>query len=555
MQWWVTVGAMAMAAASWLSPGPTGALTVYIQDHPVQPLAIAVRGPVERDVLLDGAQAATVAELPEGSYQVRPVFAGSVSGAPVTVAVGRGRHTQIEMPLGRIGGVRFDADPGMCEPEHPWSFVFGGPAVGANHPDARSVAGRFMPEAKTCQREVGGLAAGRYWVRVTPNGKDWPPSSTLISVEAGRWTTVRIDAPAVIVRGRITSRGEPVAGVQVQFVSTPDSRANWPAWATSLPGPALPVTDNDGRYVVGLPVPGTWRQTVRTGGRGTSSLPQGDALEGIDDEVTFGYGINFNDLELGGGDLRVWFSERGSAMAPGRKVTLTMQSLPSRPREVVVTTTDGPHEQRIVTPGRYVISATAQSQDATGRPITLVSARQQEVEIAPFRPAYVLVELVERDAIHLEVRYADGSPSAGAYVVAHPGAPSLRTDEEGRVSLDTVAVGTQLSIRTRMWGITCHTVTSDLHQRVVVEAASAELLLAFAGDTSLAEARRMLGGSTLSGIPGAGCAVPFEGFSAADLRQPDGVIIKLMVPPGTYSLTLRDGRTLVIAAPGRVDVR
>jgi hypothetical protein len=560
MQWWVSAAAMATAMVFWLGSSTIGSLTVRIEDHLVQPVVIAIRGPVERDVFLEGAQTVTVAALPEGHYQVRPVFAGTVIGAPLTVIVGRGGHTQLDMPLGDIGGVRFDADPGMCEPEHPWSFIFSGMVLGEGHPERRSVGDVFMPEAKTCQPEVAGLAPGAYWVRVTPNSKDWPPSSTFFRIEAGQWTTVRIAVPDVIVRGRITSSGEPMVGVHVGFSPTPETLALRQKGISSAASPS--ITDNEGRYVVALDVPGTWRQFVEsvrpvgsivfpgTGG----AMAQGEMLEGIPEEVTFGPGININDLELGGGNLRVWFTERGAPMPADRVVTMTMQSLPTRPREVVVTTTGGPHQQRIITPGRYLISATAQSQDAAGHPVTLVSARQQEVIVTTMTTADVSIDLVERDAIWLEVLYADGTPSEGAYVVPYPGSPSLRADDDGRVSLDTVPVGTRLSVRTRMFGITCHIVTPDPRQRVVVEPATAELFLT-TPDAAVTDARRVLGGSTIAGVPGATCAVPFEGFSSAQVRLPDTTAIKLMVPPGVYTLTLRDGRTLVAQAPGRVDVR
>jgi hypothetical protein len=544
MQWWLSVGAMVMAAASWLTEGAGGTLVIRTDNNPVQPIAIALSGPVEREVPLDGAHAVAVSGLPAGRYEVRPLFVGTVTGAGVHVEVSDGRVTDAPLPLGDVGGVRFDADPGMCEPDHDWTFGFLLP-VGANHPANRPSANRPLPTAKTCQREVGGLAPGSYRVQVTPPHRELPAFYTALLVRSGTWTSIRMARPPVVVRGRITSNGDPVAGIRVDIrpMAAPPSIGV----AQAVMGLAFTgVTDSDGRYAIGLSTPGTFRQTLRQIGQ--AELP------GIPKQIDLRLGVNHNDLEIGGGTLRVWLTERGATMPPDRPVTLSIQSLPQPPQRRIIANPSEPFDMRVITPGRYVVSATAQSVDSAGRPVTLIAAQQQEVDIRSSLTTDVWIDLIHRDEMWLDVFYADGMPSRGAYVVPHPGAASLRTDDQGRVSLATVPVGTRLPIRTRMFGITCHTVTSDLMQRVVVPDASETLIITVTGSTTPAEGRAILGGATIAGAPGATCPVPFEGFSVAESRGADSVDFKFQLPPGVYTVTLRDGRVLTVPAPGRLEI-
>lgn len=535
---------MVVAAVSWLSQGTGGTLVVRTDGNPVQPIAISIAGPVDREVPLDAAQVVTLHGLPAGSYHVRPVFAGTVVGVGVNVEVNNGKIATATLPLGSVGGVRFDADPGMCEADFDWTFSFMS-HVGPGHPDYQPIATKPLPTATTCQREVGGLAPGAYVVRVTPPHRELPMFMTILQVRSATWTSVRMARPPVVVRGRITSNGEPLSGlhVDIRSLSMAPLTGVVPlsmAYVTSL-------TDSDGRYVLGLSTPGTHRQTLREPGQ--AEMPD------IPEQIDLQLGVNHNDLEIGGGTLRVWLTERGGSMPPDRPVTLTVQSLPQRPKRPVVANPAEPFEMRVITPGRYMVSATAQSVDAAGHPVTLVAAQQKEVIIAQMTTTDVSIDLIERDEMWLDVVYADGTPGAGAYVVPSPGGGSLRTDDHGRVSLATEPVGARLPIRTRNFGITCHTVTSDVLQRVVVYDASETLTVTVTGSNTSVAGRAVLGGATITGIPGATCAAPFEGFSIAETRQTDSIDLKFLLPPGAYTLTLRDGRSFVVAAPGRLEVK
>lgn len=544
MQWVVTVGAMVVAAVSWLSQGTGGTLVVRTDTNPVQPIAIAITGPESREVPLDGAHEVVIRGLQAGRYKVEPLFAGTVTGAGLDVDVSPGTVANLALPLGGVGGVRFDADPGMCEPDFGWVFGFM-THRGPDHPDYQPTATRPLPTATTCQLEIGGLAPGDYSVRVTPTHRELPMFMTMLQVRPRLWTSIRMPRPPAVVHGRITSNGEPVPGLHVDIRSIAMAPLTGVvpltmAYVTSL-------TDADGRYAIGLATPGTYRQTLREPGQ--AEMP------GIAPEVEVLLGANINDIEIGGGALRVWLTERGATIAPDRPVTLTIQSLPQRPKRPVVSNADEPFEMRMLRPGRYMVSATMASVNAAGEPVTLVAAQQKEVVITEMTTSDVSIDLIERDEMWLDVVYADGTPAAGATVVPYPGGGSLRTDDRGRVSLATVPAGARLPVRTRNFGVTCHAVTNDVLQRVVVYDASETLLVTIAGQTTSVAGRAVLGGATVTGVPGSSCAVPFEGFSIAETRHPDRIDFKFLLPPATYTLTLLDGRSLVVAAPGRVEVK
>jgi hypothetical protein len=546
MQWWVPAAAAAMAAAAWLSQGG-GTLVMHLPDNPVQPIGISVRGPVEREVTLlrYGVREVVVRGLPPGRYDISPTFTGTVSGPTTVVQLVEGSGTTVALPISQVGGIRFDADSGMCEPGFEFSFI---PLAihGGARPSPVPVGGVPLPTSTSCQQEIAGLSPGTYRVRIIPPRHVLPEYYALVRIEPSAWTTHRIAFPPVVVRGRVTSNGEPVPGVQV--VIRPMAL---PPLTGVRPGSTLTtfdqsVTDADGRYILGLSAPGVYRQTLRETGQADTP--------GIRGEVDLRLGVNDNDLEVGGGTLRVWLTERGAVMAPDRTVALTVQSLPQLPKRPTVTNPSEPFEMRLITPGRYVVSATARTVDAGGRPVTLVAAQQKEVVIVQSGTVDVSIDLIQREETWLEVAHADGAPAEGAYVIPHPGAPSLRADERGRVALETVPVGTRLPIRTRMWGITCHTVTHAAFQRVVVPDATETLVLTWTQNNNVTMGRQALGGSIIDGMPGATCALPFEALSVGESRVAGRVDFKVQLPRGVYTLTLLDGRTITVTAPGRYDI-
>jgi hypothetical protein len=457
--------------------------------------------------------------------------------------------------LGRLGGVRIDADAGFCESGDQWSVT--GHAAWSERPDGsrtlRVASGKLSSLPETCRREVGGLMPGPYLVLVTPPSAVLPPYSFSFEVRAGQWTHVTLRQPPVIVRGRVTANGVPVPGVVVGLVGSP-SAGSPIATPRQLPSTFVDVaTDNEGRYARVLWAPGTYTQSFKLAGQ---------ELAGAQRDITLGAGINNHDIEVGAGALRIWFTERGATLQHEITVRLTLQTLPQRPFERTVRASSGPVDVGMLAPGSYVVRATAEKRSDDGRVIPLVSAREPEITLTQNQSADVTIDLVSREG-WLQVFNPDGQPIEGAAVVMYPGAASLRTDAEGRVSLATLPVGARVPIRTRTWGMMCHVVTDDLLQRVTIGEASESVILRLPyGPATVRPAgpdtvrlRQELAGSNVAGLTGASCPLPFEAFSVAEARVPGAVEFTVMLPDGWYTLTLRDGRTFQFRAPGRIEIK
>jgi hypothetical protein len=456
---------------------------------------------------------------------------------------------------GRVGGLRIDAEPGLCEPGDPWTLT--GHIATIVRPDGstttRGSTGKFSTLPPTCQRELGGLMPGPYRVLVTPPGAQLPPYSFSFEVRPRQWTDISLRLPPVVVRGRVTSNGVPVPGVAVGLSPLPGTSVAM-ANPRQLPSAfvSMPTdTDNEGRYAKVVWTPGTYIQSFKL---------DGQELGVAQREVALGAGLNTNDVEVGAGGLRVWFTERGATLQDEVTVRLTMQALPQKPFNRVVRAGATAVEVGMLAPGNYIVRATAERRSEDGRVVSLVSAREAEVRVSANLPTDVSIDLVSREG-WLEVFDTDGRPIEGASVVSYPGAASLRTDEAGRVSLSTLPVGARIPIRTRTWGMTCHVVTDDLQQRVTIADASELVVVRIpqgpAGVRPMATtiARQEVAGSTVTGLAGAACPLPFEAFSVAEARVPGAVELSLMLPPGAYTLTLRDGRTFNFRAPSVVEIK
>lgn len=214
--------------------------------------------------------------------------------------------------------------------------------------------------------------------------------------------------------------------------------------------------------------------------------------------------------------------------------------------------------------GMYSVTASGTTTDGQGNPVTLVASRVQHVTVAE-AGASVVLELVERAAT-LEVVDVMGVPLDGALIVPRPATETVKTDAVGRAAIDRLAVGTEVTIRSRTWDTTCHVVSDQPLQRVVIPAATAEVLLTWPTEprpasaaftppgVAAARANGRFQGARISGLAGAGCDLPLSSMSVATVRVPrSGLLINL--PPGAYTITLADGRQFSFTAPGRLEVK
>lgn len=259
--------------------------------------------------------------------------------------------------------------------------------------------------------------------------------------------------------------------------------------------------------------------------------------------------------QLTTGTVHVAFTERGRAEVTAVSGTIYFEVPGGGNRQRRVANLKAPVEMDAMPLGRYRLTAVAQSMTAV-----LVASTVQEFEVDGQSPTLVFVDLVQREGT---IRVVDNSglPVSGAHYYTRPSAVNSTADEDGGISLALLATGTELTVRTIQWGMTCHRVTAAPAQTAVVPDATDELVIvAPTTPTSGLPQRRVivpslvLVGATVSGLPGADCAIPYEHFPVTLARRGAMTEHTMLLPPGSYRLALRDGRTLDVRAPGRVEL-
>ncbi len=550
-----------LAATTWFA---TGTVVVDIEESAVQPVSIRLAGPAAGEWPLEGRSRVVLAGLAPGEYSVTPVFAGKTTPFNPKVEVRAATIQSLRVPTAAYGGVRLDADAGMCESDDPWQLVSVTMTVAMPGGRTRSQHMTNVQAAThTCVRELGGLLPGRYQFKVTPPAARMPAFTIAFTVAAGKWTEERLAAPPVVVRGQVTYAGEPLSGVTVGFVPegvpTPPARpAELETWLTSSMGAFfVNRTDEGGRFALAV---------VRSG----THVPQASNVLGPLDvqhpatAIDLAAGINEVDIRLGGARLSVELRRSDRNNTQPIAAAVVVHHIRGASRTLAVNDVNQATTIDALPLGMYSVTASGTTADGQGNPVTLVASRVQNVTVAE-AGASVVLELVERAAI-LEVLDAVGSPLDGASIVPRPATETIKTDAAGRAAIDRLAVGTEVTIRSRTWDTTCHVVSDQPLQRVVIPAATAEVLLTWPVEperassvvlppgATAARAKGPFAGARISGLLGAGCVIPLSSMSVATVRVPrPGLMINL--PPGAYTITLADGREFAFTAPGRLEVK
>jgi len=235
--------------------------------------------------------------------------------------------------------------------------------------------------------------------------------------------------------------------------------------------------------------------------------------------------------------------------------TLYFQSVGGGSRQRHIADFTRPLVLEAVPPGRYRLTVVAQSLSSV-----LVSSRVSEVDVTSGHTVSLTVQLAVRVGA-IRVMDATGVPAGGAHFYTNPSAANSSADDEGEISLATLASGTLLTVRTIHWGVTCHRVTDAARQAVVVpDAVEPLVIVAPITPTSGLPQRRiivpssLLAGAILAGIPGADCAVPYEHFPVTMANTGGMTEHTMLLPFGDYVLRLRDGTEFPVQAPGRVQL-
>lgn len=256
------------------------------------------------------------------------------------------------------------------------------------------------------------------------------------------------------------------------------------------------------------------------------------------------------------GTVRLSFGEDGKVGTTALMGSIYFEVLGGGVREFPVRDFSRPMDIPRLAPGTYRFSVVAQT---TTR--ALVSAA---VVVGTIRNAGDVVDLhvnlIERKGA-IRVINSLGAPVAGAHYYTRPPAVNSSADASGRIPLALLAAGTELTVRTIDWGMTCHVVTSAAQQTIVVPDAVEELIIATPIVPPDALLRRrhivsspLLAGASIAGIPGAECAVPFSHFAVTLANRGGRTEHTVLLPFGEYTLRLPAGRVIPVSAPGRVDI-
>lgn len=256
------------------------------------------------------------------------------------------------------------------------------------------------------------------------------------------------------------------------------------------------------------------------------------------------------------GRVELTFAGQGGRSSDAITGTLYFQSAGGGSRQRHIADFTRPLVLEAMPPGAYRLTVVAQSLSSV-----LVPSRVSEIQVTSGTTVSIAMDLAPRVGA-IRVVDASGSPAAGAHFYTNPSATNSSADDEGEISLATLATGTMLTVRTIHWGVTCHRVTDAARQTVVVpDATEALVIVAATTPTSGLPQRRIivpsarLAGATLTGIPGADCVVPYEHFPVTMANTKGMTEHTMLLPFGNYVLTLRDGTTLTAEAPGRIELR
>lgn len=257
------------------------------------------------------------------------------------------------------------------------------------------------------------------------------------------------------------------------------------------------------------------------------------------------------------GTVRLSFGENGRTGTTALMGAIYFEVVGGGVREYPVHDFSRPVDIARLAPGTYRFAVVAQT---TTR--ALVSA---DVVVARVDGSGATVDarvnLVERRGA-IRVIDSAGQPIPGANYYTRPPAVNSSADDHGRISLALLAAGTELTVRTIHWGLTCHRVTAAQEQTLVVPDAVEELIIATPIVPPDALLRRrhivsspLLAGATIEGLPGADCGVPVEHAPIMLANRNGRTEHTILLPFGNYTLRLQDGRALTASVPGRVEIQ
>lgn len=494
-------------------PRPGGELAAFIEPAPVLPTSYRLSGPTPVTIDATGRSFVSAVGLPEGAYELLPMYQGDILGEKAQVSIAHATSTTILRKAADVGGAVVTAGPGVCAPD---SFFMIRRLFLASLAGIPSFNSETSPDNRGCTWAVGGLLPGRY--EATLSGAQ---HSTRIEFDVVTQivTPVALPAPSVIVSGRVTYNGRPMVRASLQ-------------WALGGTGVGT-ATDANGEYRGTLAAPGEYVVML-------SSEPVTSAVT----RVVLAEGPNTFDWALTGGALTI----RVHGWNQASPVSIDVRSANSVGSHTLKPGDEPVVENAEYKLGTYVVSAYQEGVD-------LLTRQKKTVTLDERNPEQTVDLDLVPGRVRLILRDAAGRPIAGARVrdLSRTGFDFARMGfldeiEPGTFRLDGIDAGAVLQIKPPSgWAPACRTMpAADTLEVTLARGRRADVQLPPGEDYLTSR----LG--ALVELEGSDCPVALTEFSSRKVPTPPGQPARYVLEdfPTARTLVLEiDGRREQIAAP------
>jgi hypothetical protein len=482
------------------APCAGGALFGLLPDHPIVPVALelAARGQKET-IAVEGGRAFQASGLSPGAYLLSPRYRGGLRGRAQAVVVRAAETTElVPLTLPETGAVSLRVSASACAAASlPWRLV-----VRRAGADGALAAPLWQQEigAPPCDRQLEGLEAGRYEAAVSA-ATEGPEvmARASFSLQAGEKAEAKLWPAEVQVTGRLTLGEErPAPGLTLVF------EIDGQTWTAR--------SDENGAYGVSLGPAADYRISV-PGARGRMAAVFDRRFEAGEQTADFALSpaeIRVRARRDDGGELDEEV-QVALTSAQGQRITAQWRPAPEAERRL------GGLEL-----GEYWITASSAS-----------GLRSQEcvhVALTPEEPVAEADLVLGRHDGLLEVVNELGTALVESQVESRESLlPPVRP---GVFALGSVPMGEWLKARSTGYLAACRILQpADLPAlRIALSRATDWLTLRL--DTPLAwEA------GTLE-VAGSGCPIALADVEAESQTQPEGTIVRLRLPKGSYRLAI-----------------
>jgi hypothetical protein len=472
-----------------------GEILLQFEPAAVLPVSVQLYGNGRERTVSLTSKLLSVSGLPSGPYQVRRVYAGGIVSSPWQVSVRDGETTQTFVRAESVGGVMIRADQPFC---HAAGLEW---EIRRTLPDALQDPVIAAGTSNSCEVEIAGLAPGNYTIRrVSTPPIELPIPRTHFQITSQRVSSLRIEAPATVVRGFARTGVEPLVNRELSFRGQDGTIART-------------TTAIDGSYVIGLKTGGTYR--VRAADVATTSEQT---------STPFVPGNNTYDLNLQGGSLVVSFSGKFS---PDLRLFLVG---PDSIRWFRIADPRNPWRLDGLPYGNYGFWASGSESASNEYHVTTLDAQ---------RPTHTQTMTLGPHEVTLKVIDIQANPAEQTELLLSSGGESVRPIGKGVFRLH-LAPGSPLVVR-GVDAIACYRPTALTDQTVIILPATQRQELTFASASSIR--------GRIEGLGGTSCAVRLDQMEYAIRRADGGYRVNISMPSGAARF-IQDEKVVPLNVPG-----